>query len=253
MHSLIKNTCLCIVLMLGISSISFAQDTKKENVNPAILVDVTYGIYQPTGVLNERFGSNFGIGSNVLYFTPNNWLFGLEGKFFFGNNVKEDVLSLFRTPEGGILGFDQSFASVSLNERGWYVGASGGRVFTFSKKSRSGIRVNIGAGFFQHKIRIHDETGSVSYLKDNYKKGLDRLTNGFSLNEFIGYQHISKNSLVNFHVGFDLTQGFTTNQRDWNYDTMNQEQDGRLDLLWGFKVGWSLPLYLEQRPDEIFY
>ena len=38
-------------------------------------------------------------------------------------------------------------------------------------------------------------------------------------------------------------EGFTQNRRDWNYTEMMKDDKQRLDLLFGLKVGWMLPLY----------
>jgi hypothetical protein len=109
-------------------------------------------------------------------------------------------------------------------------------------------------GLFQHKIRIQDDPQVVvSSLAGDYKKGYDRLTNGLAITEFIGYQHFAKNRLINFYAGIELTQGFTQNRRDYNFDTFERDDAKRFDGLVGFKLGWVLPFYLSDNPDEIFY
>jgi hypothetical protein len=105
----------------------------------------------------------------------------------------------------------------------------------------------------QHKIKIQDESKSVSQLTGDYKKGYDRLSNGLAMTGFIGYQHLDPKKRINFITGFDLTMGFTQNRRDFNFDTMTKDERKRKDFLVGFKVGWILPISTGENPEEIFY
>lgn len=101
----------------------------------------------------------------------------------------------------------------------------------------------LGAGFLEHKIRIDVDKDDVPELSGDYLKGYDRLTNGLALTEFIGYMHCGNNRLINFIFGFELTQAFTQNRRDFNFDQMKKDDNKRLDLLYGIKLGWFFPLY----------
>src|SRR5688572_23891874 len=103
--------------------------------------------------------------------------------------------------------------------------------------------ITVSTGFIQHKIRIETIGNAVPELRHDYKKGYDHLTNGWHLSEFIGYTYFSNRQLVNFYGGFELTQGFTANRRDYNFDNLGNSDKNRLDLLYGFKLGWILPLY----------
>ena len=212
-----------IVLLLTIlSSYSFAQeDNTLGNEGNVFLLGLNAAYQIKGGDYADRFGDNQSIGIGGEYVTnKHNFIFGFHTYFNFGNNVIEDVLSTLRTPDGAIIGNNRLLASVFLRERGIYGGVHVGKLFSLLKSNpRSGIRVTVGAGFLQHKIRIQDDTRTVVQLTGEYKKGYDRLTNGLALTEFIGYQHISKNRFVNFYLGVEFTQGFTQNRRSWNFDT----------------------------------
>lgn len=229
--------------------------TSQGPADPGLLLGLSYGYQLPGGDLADRFGPNFSVGVGSEFILGNRTVFfGLEGNYLFGNEVKTNVLAPLQTPEGFIIANDKSYANIFLRERGFYVGGHVGKIFSLSAgNARSGIRVSLGAGLLQHKIRIQDDPfRPVAALTDEYKKGYDRLTNGLALKQFIGYQHLDPNLRLNFFAGFEFTQGFTRSRRDFNFDTRMKDDTNRLDLLTGFRVGWVLPFYfLGDR--EIFY
>ncbi|MBK8563680.1 MAG: hypothetical protein IPN76_10145 [Saprospiraceae bacterium] len=180
---------------------------------------------------------------------------GIQGDFLFGKKVNIDVLSNLRGSEGFVYADDGGFADVQLRERGLSFSAHIGKVIPISSKNkRSGIRLTAGAGLLRHKIRIQDEPQVfVSSLGDDYKKGYDRLASGLVLTEFIGYQHIANNRLINFSIGVELYQGFTHGRRSFNFDTKLPGLEKRIDLLYGYRLTWMLPLFIGENPDEINY
>jgi hypothetical protein len=84
-------------------------------------------------------------------------------------------------------------------------------------------------------------------------KGYDRLTNGLSLNQFIGYYHLSNNRLINFYIGAQGTEGITQSRREWNLDTQTHDTAKRLDMLFGLRAGWILNLYQRAPNDYYIY
>lgn len=226
------------------------------NKGQGLLVKISYAFQSPAGDLLDRFGNGYNIGMGLDYITSeSNWIIGIDGGVLFGNQVKLDVLADLRTPEGYIIANDRVPADIQLRQRGLYVGGLIGKIIPLSETNkRSGIKLTLGMGLLQHKIRIQDDpVRSVSQLTGDYKKGYDRLTNGLAINEFIGYQLLSSNGRINFYAGIDMTQGFTKSRRDFNFDTRTVEDETRTDLLFGFKVGWILPFYFGKGTEEIYY
>ena len=111
---------------------------------------------------------------------------------------------------------------------------------------------NIGAGLLQHHIRIENKDNNTPPVLDEYKKGYDKLTNGLSTREFIGYQYLSNKNILNFYAGFEFYQAWTECRRDYNFDTMEEDNTKRNDYLFGVRVGWILPLY-QKAPNEYYY
>ena len=74
---------------------------------------------------------------------------------------------------------------------------------------------------------------------------------GLLLTEFIGYQHMSNNRLTNFYIGIEASQGLTRGMRDYQIDLMAPLKEKRLDLLFGLRLGWIIPVF-RQAPQEFY-
>lgn len=248
-----KTRLVFVLLMFSAGLSAQVSSTEPKGV---VLSKFTYGAQLPAGTLQERFGSNFIAGGGLDWqWGPKNWLLGLDAQYLFGNRVKEDPLAGLRTQEGYIIGNDREVADIPMRERGFYAGVTAGRVFPVNPKqsSRAGWRFNVGVGFLQHKIRIQDDPQrSVLNLNTEYKKGYDRLSNGLALQQYFGYQALSKDRRSNFMAGVEFMQGFTQSRRSFDFATQARDQRKRVDLLFGIRLGWILPFYAE-KAEDIYY
>ena len=253
-----SRTFILLFLILLCCTICGIAQSPQRNTPSALLINTSYGFHLPSADLSDRFGSNFSIGGSIEYLTEKgNWMLGIKGNNLFGQNVREDVLATLRGSDGFLIGNTGStgqFALVVLRERGFYAGGLVGKLFSLSKRNkRSGIRVTIGAGLLQHKVRIQDESGTASQIAGDLVQGYDQLTNGLALEQFIGYQYLSTNRGVNFFAGFEFTQAFTQNRRNFNFATRTQDTTSRIDVLTGFRIGWTLPIYVGEKGEDLFY
>ena len=230
-----------------------AQVSIKDSSIATPLVGFSYGYQFPAGDLAKRFGNNSTVQMNVDFKTKNYWTFGINGSYFFGSNIKEaGIFDSIISKDGYIIDQNGEFADVRLYERGFTVSVTAGRMFPFKKPNpNSGIEFNVGLGFIQHKIRIETIGNNVPQLTTAYKMGYDRLTNGFLLSENLGYLYLSNNRLLNFYFGFECLQGFTQSRRSYDYDLMKADTQKRLDILYGIKISWILPLY-RKAPQEFY-
>jgi len=227
-----------------------------QTLAPSILVNFEFGYNAPEGDYKDRFGSNLSIGGGVEYITSKkNFIYGLHGTYYFGDETKEDVLSEIRNEAGFLIGNNKIHANIFLRQRAFYIGGSFGKIFALNKyNKRSGIRATFGAGLFQHKIRVEEDPNSfVPIIAGDYKKGWDRMSNGLALRQFVGYQHLSLNGLVNFSIGFEFMQAFTQNRRIHDFKLMEKLDESRVDMMYGLKVAWTLPFALGISPDTIYY
>jgi hypothetical protein len=233
---------------------SFAQKAVKDSAEKVFLLGPSFAFQLPGGDLADRFGNNFNVGGSFIGKLKNNWLFGVEGQFIFGDQLKENhILDSISTQQGFVIGTNGGYADVFLYERGLQFFLKAGKIFpAFHSNANSGIMATMGVGLLQHKIRIENDDNNVPQLHGEYLKGYDRLTNGLSLTEYIGWIHLGQNHVANFSAGFEFTQAFTKSRRTFNFDEMKRDDKQRLDLLFGFRASWFIPFY-KRKPKDFYY
>lgn len=244
-----------ILLFLNCAYAAFGQKSVKDSSIAFTMLGASFQYQVPGGDMADRFENNYNAGGFLNYKFANNWLLGFDGEFLFADRVKEDnILDSLATPEGNIIGENGEFATVYLYERGYRFSLKAGRLFNFfGPNKNSGLLLTAGAGFLEHKIRIDVDKDDVPELTKEYRKGYDRLTNGLALTENISYVHCGNKRLINFMIGFEFTQAFTKNRRDYNFDQMKKDDKQRLDLLYGIKVAWFFPLYRHAATSYYYY
>jgi len=216
---------------------------------------IGYSYQIPGGDLADRFGNNSNIEIAFGIKTKKNSYFGLSFTSLFGGQVSEPgLMQNLYTDQGHILSNDGKISRILIQERGYTISLEAGKLFNvIGKNPNCGILVKGGFGFIQHKIRLEHQFDKINQLEGDYLKGYDRLTNGFQLNEFIGYYHQGNRKLVNYYVGLEAYQAFTAGRRDYNFDTQTVDNNPRTDLLFGIKAGWIIHLYGRSTGGEYYY
>jgi len=244
-----------LFLILNVS-IAFSQEDKDSSFF-APMFSASYAYQLPDGDLVSRFGANSNAGGSFMLKFKSNWIIGAEGSFMFGNKLKDEATSIFdaiKTETGDIIDQNGEFATVLLSERGFYFGGKIGKIFPklFYVNSNSGVFINVGAGLLQHKIRIENDGNRAPQILNDYKKGYDKLTNGLCIKEFVGYIFIGKSQIMNFYAGFEFYQAWTQSRRSFDFPTMQQDTQERLDLLYSFRFGWIIPIH-KRMPEKYYY
>jgi len=244
-----------LLLVLAIPNLTKAQVSTKDSIVSGFIIDIHYGFHIPGGDLSERFGASMSAGTSLLYKTNKNFLFGLNFNYEFGNNVKieDSIFKHLYTQDGFIIDGDGLYAEVFTHQRAWHGYGRIGKIFPiFGPNDNCGPFITFGAGYMMHKIRIYNQDMTALQIKDEYKKGYDRLTAGFSISQQIGYMHIGNKKSNSFTASFELIQGFTKPQRNYQFDLMGPEsQKTRLDLMYGFRISWMIPLF--RQPSDGYY
>ena len=207
----------------------------------------------PGGDLDDRFGFTSHLMIEGGYKFKSNFYVTGGAEFLFGNRINEPIAqgitSLNGTPETGYLqqaiGADGRWYNVTMFQRGFIVPIRFGKLIPIVKthNQNSGIFVELGGQFIQHKVRINAEGDNVPQLANEFLPGYDRLTNGIGLTEAFGYRYHSNRRLINFQIGIHLSQNFTQSRRDFNYDYGFKDERSRMDMLNGIRVGWIFPIY----------
>ncbi len=237
-----------LLFSLLISAICYAQENEEEKIKPVTihLVGVQGGVHFPGGDLKDRFGLNGHAGLSYRYKTLNNFLWGIEANIIFGGKIQDTlIVQNLVANDGSIVGTDGLPAGITFLERGYFLGGNVGKLFPVkpSTNLNTGFFVILGGGFLLHKVRIEDDFDTAPQLRAEYTKGYDRLSSGPVLQQFIGYMGLSSNRRSNFFIGVEMLQGFTQSRRSFNFDTRSVDEDQRLDILYGIKLGWMLPIY----------
>lgn len=251
-----KNVYLFVFLLLGFAHKSTGQRNVKDSTISTPIVAFHYGGNFTGGDLNDRYGFLNHLGFLAGYKTNKNWFWGVDANFLFGNRINmADPLFELKDSKGNITDANGDPAVVILNSRGMNANIAIGKVFPiWSPNGNSGIFVHGGAGFLAHKLRIETNTQVVPGVEGDYKKGYDRLSSGLNTHQFIGYSFMANQGLINFYGGFYVQQGFTKNRRNIHFDQPDTpvDKDYRMDLQFGFKVGWMIPIY-RRVPKEFYF
>jgi len=232
-----------------------AQVNPNDSAVAAFLPTVNYAFQVAGGDMTLEYGNNSTIGAGVKYKTAANWIWSLDVNFIFGSTIKnaDSILSMVETDNHFIIDGNGTYALYSLYERGYNANISVGKIINvFKSNPNSGLMLTGGVGLLVHRMKIDNQHRTAPQIVGDYAKGYDRLRAGLSLNEFVGYFYMGKSKLVNFYAGFEFVQGFTTSQRDWIFDQMKKDTGTQLDLFYGIKVGWFLPVY-NRAPDAFYY
>lgn len=241
-----------LIVLIVFNTLLFHAQSVKDSAFRIMMIGAHFSGQLPQKDLAQRFGPNFSAGGSFVWKTKRNFLIGVEGSYFFGKNVREDVVATMKNEKGVITDNEGFPADLRLTERGWNLYANVGKLFSkFGNNPNSGPFITVGAGYMQHKIKLYDANQKIAAVKGDLQKGYDRLSGGFGLTQFIGYKYLSNNRLANCYFGFEFYEGFTQSYRGFNYDTGLEDTKQRLDVLVGFRFGWILPLY--KRTKDFYY
>ena len=246
--------------LLILSSIILIQPlAAQKNVSDSSITISSISIhymYQFSGAdMATRFGNNNNLGIEYTLKLKSNFILGADISYLFGNKVnnEESYFSAIKTSKDYLIDGNGQYAEVHLYERGFHAFAYTGYQFSFlSPNPNSGPFIQLGAGFLQHYVRIENPGNAAPQIFGEYKKLYDRLSNGFSTTQTIGYRHMGNHNLANFYIGFELTEAWTKSRRSYNADDLQQNNADKFNLLFGIKAAWILPLY-GRAPKDFYY
>ncbi len=231
-----------------------AQSVTDTNIRISMF-SAHYSFHIPGKDMAVRFGNSNSVGADFTFKTVNGWLFGADYSFIFGDNVRnqDSYFAAIRNSKGYVIDGDGNFAEAYIYQRGFNLSLMVGKQFNiWAPNPNSGPFIQFYGGFMQHYVRIENPYKVAPQINDEYAKLYDRLTNGFSLSQFVGYRFMGNKRLINFYAGFEFVQGFTAGKRSYNADDRSTDNAKRIDLLSGVRIGWVIPLY-GRKKQEFFY
>lgn len=238
-------TILLTVFLYFSVSFSTAQNVKDTLVS-FFNFKVVASYQLPAMDLAKRFGNHATVGAEVAYKNMHNWLWSASATITFGRKIREpNHLQNLWTAQNTIIGIDGRNAAISRYHRGYQMGIQGAKIFPKAGgiNPNSGLFVQGGVGYIQHKIRIETIGNTVKDLNKGSVEGYDRLCGGLMLNQGVGYLFLDNNRLANFFVLLECTEGFTKSLRGIQYDVPNPDTKTRFDMAIGIKIGYMLTFY----------
>ena len=248
------------IILLTVCFIAFQSKAQVSIGDSSIsmpIIYASYGYFFPGGDLADRFNNSSSLAFGFQYKTKSNWTIGLEYNHMWWGAIKEgdSILKHVLTEDEQLIDIGGLYAVFDVFGRGFTITGQVGKLIpVFSHNPNSGILLKAGIGYMQHWVRIQvKEQESVPWLDGDYNKGYDRLTSGLVLNQFIGYSYIGNTRVLNFYGGLEFSQGFTKNRRDIDFDTGMKDDKSRIDLLFGFRIGWMIPIYRKTNSGYYYY
>lgn len=244
-----------IAMLVSSWNVLMAQSQIKDTVLDVVMVHLDYSFQVPAGDIADRFGVSSYIGGGFTFKIKKNYLLGIEGGGIIGNNVKEDnVLDGLTNANGNIVGINGLLADIGIFERGFMVKAKFGKIIPTKRPNpNSGFTFLFGIGALQHKVKFQVDEGLVPQLDKDHQPGYDRLTNGLVLSQFIGYTYLSSKKGLSFYAGFEINEAFTKHRRKWDFNANKPGGESNNDFLYGVKIGWLLPFYLQATEKYYYY
>lgn len=253
-HRYLTYTLLGIFCFLGIPGLK-AQKNIQDSSIQLVMLDITYRGYLPAGDMADRFGFTSLLGVDLGYKLPSNFYLSGGFQYLFSDSVNiAGVLDPLLTPGGFVVTDNGLLSDVRTLGSGFAIPISVGKIFPIirSHNSNSGLYVEVGGQFLQHKFILQAREDKVAGLEGDYIKGYDRLTNGLGIREGIGYRYFASDGMANFAIGLDMSQNFTQSRRTVDFNTGLSDTQNRLDLLFGLRASWTFPLY-KRAPNKAYY
>ncbi|MHB1279526.1 MAG: hypothetical protein ACYC1Q_14150 [Bacteroidia bacterium] len=234
------------LLFIWIPVISVAQRQDSiSRLKTGFICQFTYNYNIPGGDLAKRYSGGSAVGAGVYYKTGTNWFFGVEGAYWFGAGLREKgIFDAITDSNGYAVDNNGGLIPVNAQQRGYTLGVKVGKIIPLGRRNRnSGLMISLGGGYVEHYLRLANNTIGVAALQGDFRYGYDRLTSGLMINQFVGYQNLDKRNRLNFFIGMEFMQGFTTSRRKIDYDLMTGNPNKRMDTYVGIRFGWLLPIY----------
>jgi hypothetical protein len=249
---------LFLFLSLLVTSIGFGQRVPNDTISVGkFLLGIQYSTGWTGGDLVNRYGFMNAVGMQAGYKFKSNWSTGVDANFLFGNKVKlPNIFSSLIDSYGNITDVNGDVAAVNVIMRGVHANVFVGKTIPLSASNKnSGLMVQFGSGYLNHRVKIETQTQVVPMLEKEYKRGYDRLTTGINFSQFLGYTHMSHGGFYNFYGGIYALQGLTYNRRTLFFDQpeVPVSKDLRLDLIFGLRFGWYIPFYSSNKDYYIEY
>jgi hypothetical protein len=231
---------LSVILSLGLN----AQGQKSKNIN----LQASYLLEVPGADLAQRYGQNSKFEFKLEYLSTANLALYTKGGLRINQNVKEDVLATARTSDGFVIGVNGFYADLFGRQRGYDFGLG---VDYLLPIRRQHLRFGFAGVYTAHWVNIVDDSRSVPTILGDAGQFYDRFASGFGIEENLQYQYNIGANKAALLIGLQFGQAFT---REHRYLLIgNGTPERRIDLFFGLKMTYLLPLFRFDTKETIYY
>ena len=244
-----------LTLFLLSTLILSGQSQNPKQADRMWLLGAQAGLNFPAGEWTDRYGQSFSNGANVGRKFRSNLILSLEGEYLFGGEVpdRQNALRNVFTDNGNLINTTGNYAVVNINQRGTHFHLSLEKLFPKTGPNlNSGLGLGLGAGYGFYWLNIDNVNNDSPQILDEYKKGYDRLSSGFSLKQNISYLYLSPNRMINFKLSFEVSEIWTQDLRKYYYPTGLLSSDPQLNFMYSLKLKWYIPIYLGGVKEEYY-
>lgn len=247
-------------LLLFVSGALFAQEpptpnnSAKTTEQPLLCFYSDFSYQLPSADMAVRFGGFNGMGFGFWRKSNALWTYGGSFRPYFGGRVKEpNLLGSMVGPSGSPIDQNGILHVVRSYMRGYHTQLQIGRLLPLNDNLHSGIHLQAGYGFLQHKIKFSYDERALPQLNKPYQYGYDRLSNGWTLSFAATAQHVDLKNGISFYGGAEWVQGFTYNRRSIDIPNGMRETTLRRDAFLALKAGLLVPIFRKKKSDEEFF
>ena len=236
-------TLFLLALAFG-STAQLDPDGAKPPVQSGHHILLHTALHMPWGELAERFGTANTVGIGWRRTATSGWRYGVQYRFQTGADVREPgLLSNLIDPNGHIVDNEGRIALLTPQQRGTLLLATLGRQWPLdARRPETGLLVELGAGFWEHKVHFQNRGNRITQLDEPHLRGYDRLSGGWVLVPRAGFEYHSPNGQARFQVGLEALLGRIRPSRSWNADTGMADEGIRRDHALGLFASWILRL-----------
>ncbi len=213
-----------------------------------------FSVQMPSADMAVRYGKYNGMGFGFWRKSASLWTLGGVFRAYFGGDVKEpNLLGSMVGPSGSPIDQNGILHVVRSYMRGYHTQLQLGRLIPLNGNLHSGIHLQAGYGFLQHKIKFSYDERALPQLNVPYQYGYDRLSNGWTVSFSATAQHVNLNNGISFFGGMEWVQGYTYNRRSFDIPNGTRETALRTDACLSIKGGLLVPIFRKKKSDEEFF
>ena len=223
------------------------------NKQSAFIIYTNYQI--PSGFFAELFENNPSIGTSFFIEKENNFFYGIEANYLFGNNINNEsmILNGITNNDGSITASDGYYANINFSRSGFSSNIFAGYAIHLNKTNLSGVYFSFGTGYINQKIQIDTKNENIPQLNEEYKKGYDSANDGIFGKISINYKYYSKKGGIQISTGLFNSFARVKRLNSYLFNENNNDDSFHFGSTFGFNIGLIIPVSKINQEEFHYY